>query len=657
MATVSGASKIAIILCLFLQASSIFSGDKRLFQNGSPLPLYKADKNLTLSFWGMFRAEMFGGENVSLLNRNNVTDKLWYMRHMLDWYTNAIYWYGDCEEAIAEFLFGIRNKSFWGNFASIAGTTETETKTLDAVSRPHKHYIPRQIFWMREAWLRLNVNRVFGLTFSNPQTFTLGAFPFELGRGISLGSAYAVGPELLGFYMDNAIDQYAFGANLSGAIIKGSLTYDIYCANLLNRCSTLSETNEKILGQQYGRRACPQRGFGVVNYLFAGRLQWTPINDFCGWGKLIFEPYWLFNNDPEQRVEFLADAYSKLGTLGMAGEYLHERFECGFDYAVNTGGQHVKGWDRNRVQEENRDGQFLFVNSHVSNQNKLKIVHVPGGQAQNVINTSNQEEAENGQQIGVLPDGVGIMTGSQTLINSKTRFRDPYTNIYEGWMFVADASWWIVPKKLQMAATVGVASGDDNPNEETKDTNYTGFIPLQEIYAGKRVKSAFLLGGSGKLRRYLNSPVSQQSPNRFSKTVSGFTNLVFVGSGLTYKDIYSNDRRLSVNPNIISYWQEHPVRRYDVVTRQDSSEFASTFLGTELDVFINYYPSNNLRLFFVGSIFCPGKHFDDIRGKPIDADQDKELDRFDETGYNKDLLPNIGDDKALTLNIGLEFNF
>ncbi len=134
MATVTRASKVAIFLCILFSVSSIFCDAKKPVLKGSPLPLNKADKNLTLTFWGMYRPEMFGGENVSLLNRNNVTDKLWYMRHLLDWYTNAIYWYGDCEEAIAEFLFGLRNKAIWGNFASIAGTTETETKTLDAVN-------------------------------------------------------------------------------------------------------------------------------------------------------------------------------------------------------------------------------------------------------------------------------------------------------------------------------------------------------------------------------------------------------------------------------------------------------------------------------------------------------------------------------------------
>ena len=61
------------------------------------------------------------------------------------------------------------------------------------------------------------------LGFESNHSFTVGAFPFELGRGISLGAAYAIGPGPLGFYSDGMIDQFAFGFKFSGEIVPDVL--------------------------------------------------------------------------------------------------------------------------------------------------------------------------------------------------------------------------------------------------------------------------------------------------------------------------------------------------------------------------------------------------------------------------------------------------
>src|SRR5690606_5058198 len=151
-----------------------------------------------------------------------------------------------------------------------------------------------------------------------------------------------------GFYADSAIDQYAFGARFSGELISKVLSYDFYTAILQNNSGSLNDTSRKILGQEYERLETPERGFGKINFLMAGRFNWTVFdNDWLG--RMTLEPYALYNNDPEQRIEFRGDATSKLGTLGLAGEFYGKRFEAGFDYAVNLGEQRVKGWDRNII--------------------------------------------------------------------------------------------------------------------------------------------------------------------------------------------------------------------------------------------------------------------------------------------------------------------
>ena len=604
-------------------------------------------------FFGTLKEETVAAKNIALLNNNNEGNKTWYARHTLDLNLDVNYGQKTYDKKVAEALLNIRNKGVWGNPESIASTTETELKILDAQLGRHRHAIPVHILWIRQIWLDFSINAILGLPFIFNHGFKFGLFPFQVGRGIALGDAYAVGPRILGFYNDDVVDQFAPGGLLYGDILEDRLSYNLYAGILQNKSTSLAETGEAIFGQSYGRLKNPQRGSGSINFVIAGKLNWT-VFDTVKLGKLAVEPYALYNRDPEQMIEFRGDSINQLGTIGVAAEYTYPRFEIGFDYALNLGQQRVKGWDRNQVQLDNRNGQAVIVNSHVLDQNKNKIPFIKGSSAQKIIECSYQDESQNGQVIGTV-DGVGYLSGTVNLTNGGTRFRDPYTNKYEGWMFVIDGLYNVIRQDLKLAATAGIATGDDNPNNETIDGIYSGFIPLQEAYYGKRVKSAFLLGGAGKLRRPLSNP-TEQSPFRFAPSINGFTNLVFCGFGLKWEPS-DWPKRFMINPNILPFWEEKPIKKFDALTRQELDVPASTFLGTELNLFIDYWVLKDLKLTFVGSIFFPGQHYTDIQGKPLDATQKLLLDRLDPTGFEEDRIPNLGDDPAYTLNVSLEFKF
>lgn len=611
--------------------------------------------DFTFTFFGLLRPEMFFGKNVALLNDNNEGNKIFFQRHTLDLNLGIEYGADTYGLSVASFLMNIRNKGVWGNPESIAATTDAETKVVDAVARRHRHAIPRHIFWIRELWLEFALQEVMGLSFMNSHTFKIGLFPFELGRGIALGEAYAVGPELLGFYSESYIDQFAPGALFHGTILESYLSYDLYAEIIQNRSVSISETGAALYGQEYGRRETPQRGSGKINFLLAGRLN-CDVFDNATYGHLHLEPYALYNRDPEQRIEFLGDASSQLGTIGLAMEYTMSRFEIGFDYAFNLGQQRVKGWDRNQVNEKNLNGQVVLVNSHVLDQTGANVPFVKGNQAQQIIDFSFQSESQNGQVIGTVAGDVGFVPGPVILQNAENRFRNPYNNKYKGWMFVTDACVWIYKRDLMVAATAFITTGDDNPNEVTRDKTYTGFIPLQEVYSGKRVRSAFLLGGAGKLNRPLSNPATNQSPSRFAQNVNGFTNLVGGGFGVLWKPS-DWPKAFSFNPNGIAYWQEKATKKFDAFTGKELDCLASTFLGVELNLFMYYMVLKDLKLFMVPSVFFPGTHYRDIKGKPLSADQKALLDRLDRTGFDADRIPNIGDDPAYTFNLGLEFKF
>ena len=655
----------------------------------SPLPLFKEGLDLAYEFWGLYRPELFYGKNISLLNDDNPADQIWYMRSIIDYSSRVIYGQEQYCHPAAELIFTVRNKSIWGNLSSIGSTSESEIKVLDAVGSPHKHFLPRHFFWMREGFLRLSLNDMLKLKTSNEHTLTLGSFPFELGRAISLGSAFAVGTEFLGFYSDTAVDQYAFGIKLSGEIVKKKLIYGLYYSILDTKTSSLSDTNANIRGQEFGRLENAARGFGRVNYLVAGHLFWYPLSEKDK-NKLIIEPYALYNHQPEQKVEFKADAESHLGTFGLAVDLIAPRWEAGIEGALNAGHQDVRGIDRNVIKEQNRNGFLGFVNSHVlinvdpknenapENLDPYKVPHSPqvvaagvvttlGKDAQALINSSNEKEEFNGAFLGTvpgltsavdyIPDPVagGVIDG---LYNASNRYRNSYRNLYKGWMLVGDASVWYWDKDLRLSVEAGVASGDDNPNFATQDGVYSGFIGLEELYSGRRVRSAFVLGAAGKLQRPLSQPGKHlvQSPSRFAQTVSGFTNLIYGGaSALWVPEAY--DQRISINPNILLFGQEYAMPKFNLETKKDCAEKARKFLGTELNLFAYYFFFKNLKLFFVGSVFVPGGHYTDIKGKPLNSEQVKFLNRQDKTGSNSSRVPNISDDTAITLNIGFEFRF
>jgi len=613
-------------------------------------------KDLEYAFSGVFKPESFFGRNINWLNNSNDFDKAYYSRHSLDLMLNLLYGVQTYGTKVAEFVFQVRNKGVWGNAGSIASTTFSDINILGAVSGTHKHDIPRQIFWMRQLWLQFNINEAVNLPFKNVHTFTIGAFPFQLGRGIALGDAYAVGPEFLGFYADGAIDQYAFGARFSGEIVSRVLSYDLYTAILQNNSASLADTGKKILGQEYGRQETPERGFGKINFLFAGRLNWNVFDN--NWlGRMTLEPYALYNSDPEQKIEFRGDATSKLGTLGLAGEFYGSAFEAGFDYAVNLGQQRVKGWDRNIIEENNRGGEVVLINDNVTAtyRNELgddvsipePVPYVVKSDAQKIIDTSFRDESQNNQEIGVV-DSIGYLAAvpGQTIVlkNSNGRFGNPYINKYEGWMFVADASYCIVPRGLTFAGTVGVASGDD-VTFETKDGEYGGFLSLQELYSGKRVRSVFALGGAGKLKRLFSTPSTVQAPSPEARGVSGFSNLIFVGTSLKWKPT-NWKKGFELNPNVLAFWQQTPIGN------------ARTFLGVESGLFINYNLFKDLKLFWVSSLFFPGSHYKDRQGTPVLTPTELAFaDSEDVTGFTQDRIAKLGSNVAYTFNAGLIYSF
>jgi hypothetical protein len=708
-----GAFYATLFFTIFLTAS-VFAAELVVVDSAKPIIPVKPKLNLykkpfeytygTSTFRWENKIKLDVGtytKNAKLLNDDNCNlDKVVIPgKFTLDSALHHFFRNENCDWDTLHFKFGLRVKGIFGAPQSALRTGPSILKDLDAVTGAHNHPLEIIVPFVREIWGEFLLNDLLHLGFENKHYFTMGIFPFALGRGIALGDAYAVPPDFIGWDPASAVDQYAPGFKLSGTLIKDHvLDYDLYAAIDDNFSDSFNAVNLKTQGQFYGHRFNQARGFGIIDYTLAGRLKWTPVEDKEH--KIYIEPYALFSDIRSQRVEVPGDASSKLGTFGLAVEAKRCDIEVGFEIAHNIGNQHVKGLDRNIVTKESRiinatdpvtglpSGDInipVFVNSHVVtvptdptlksvkagfNVDK-KLQAAIDAPMQSSVSCSSLEYLNNQEISGVGVPNPGGVNNPIKVKNAADRFRDPYVNEFCGTMMVADASYKI-KSNLKLTGTLGFASGDENPNkdldelgESSVDGTYCGFIGLQEIYSGKRVRSLIVLNGTGKFPRILSYPVSNEfNPgvvafpvNNFPTVVySHFTNLAFFGLGLWYEteDCY---RKWEINPNILTYWQPTPPRIFDKVNGVTKESYANKHLGTELNLYVDTFVQPGLRIYLATGIFISGKYYDDVKGHPLTKAEKTYLDSRDRTGEPVDFTPVLGNDNMLTINAGIEYRF
>lgn len=647
----------------------------------------------TFRWENKLRMDGFFGYNNNLLNKNNygLDKSIIPGKFLLDSLFHHYYHNDECSWDTVHLKTGIRLMGIFGAPESTLRTAPATIKEIDAVQGSHIHPLAIHIPIVREIWGEFTLNDLLGIGFANRHSFTIGLFPFSLGRGIALGDAYAVTPDFVGYDPFAAINQYCPGLKISGEILdKHLLDYDLYWGLADNLSESFNSVNLKTQGQFYGHRFFQARGFGVLDYILAGRLKWTPISDNEKNCSLYIEPYALYNNEADQKVEVSGDASSSLGTIGLACEVRRGSFEVGFDIAHNIGHQNVKGLDRNSVVRELRvvpsvpvtgdDNVAAFVNSHVvlASDGKTRVSYNVSKPLQAAINAPiasttpcSELEQLNGQIIpGVtLPNSGSIPPEELAVKNATNRFRDPYINTFSGAMMVVDFAYKYKPN-LRFTGTLGYSSGDENPNQDLDELNessfdgdYSGFIGLQELYIGKRVRSAFLMSGYGKIPRILSFPVQQNyNPNvtipmnEFPTTISRFTNLAFVGGSIWW-EVEDSSRKWEINPNILTFWQPVPPRIFDTINNVVTAHSAHSHLGTEINIFMDVTVAPGLKLFLTSGVWVPGQYYTDLKGHPLNPTERRYLESLNRTGDPVDFTPTLGDDNAFFMNLGIEYRY
>ncbi len=134
-------------------------------------------------------------------------------------------------------------------------------------------------------------------------------------------------------------------------------------------------------------------------------------------------------------------------------------------------------------------------------------------------------------------------------------------------------------------------------------------------------------------------------------------------------------RKWSFNPNILAYWQDKPTRFHDIKEphargtgtgiiigeHHRGRHFANPFLGVEINSFLEAQIVEDLKFFAVGSLFIPGKYYQDIKGHALNKQQRTFLENIEKSKIEpiivNDRVPLMGDNPGLFINVGLEYKF
>ena len=470
--------------------------------------------------------------------------------------------------------------------------------------------IDKHLFWMREAFIDVP----FG-TDNVPAYFKFGMFPYELGRGISLGSAYKTNG-FVGFAPAYSIDQYAPGAlfHVDLPFLQNTIGFDAYVSLLENKSDSFKNNVEKIYANELLEGGDTQlvRGPSSQSWLTAVALHAKPID--LEHTKISIDPYLMYRLAPNQSLEFPADSESQLITVGTSIDFELGDFTWGMETALNRGQQDIRGWDRNYTQlATDNNGNVIARYSKVTTDAGLTNLAAASKANASFVKGGSNGVAQNGQQIG-----------TSGLYNAADRFRPSQIKQYGGWFLVTDATYTTPCKQFKIAAEAGFVSGDldtfENANtmnaDQLRNQQYNGFVPVHSIYSGRHISHMVMLDVG--IPRFSQFDYGQDDGGANTSDAMGgetfsstMTNVAYVGLGLAYSPNYFKANKVAFKPSVIQYWSpESPM--------MSSGKIASSNLGTAIGLGVVGKIKEYLDLEGYVGMFIPGQQYTDMKGVSIE---------------------------------------
>lgn len=330
----------------------------------------------------------------------------------------------------------------------------------------------------------------------------------------------------------------------------------------------------------------------------------------------------------------------------------------------------------------------LSIN-RAADKNGVQLQTADVGGAPVTIRVSDKEMGLlNPYNVVTLPAGGTVaqfidLTPNQNVVNSNfignERFRKPFKLDYAGFMFLGDISYTFEKCPLKIAVAGAYISGDAYPYNEERSRNFNGFMTQRDYnYIGHEVRSlTVLFARIGP--RPLNIALNKLYAYNHYQDMS---NLAYFGAGLHWYPLKKKDK-MSINPNVLAFWTPGRVNKWDPngnpnintgdpvlnaiqnfaltqartklgFTGWESTERASRYMGTELNLIAEYFILENLRLYTLDAIFFPGQLYKDLRGQP-----NRNTRRIDITPGREGeaVYESLGTKIAYGLNLGLRYTF
>ena len=557
---------------------------------------------------------------------------------------------GDLKKPRLKFYTCLRFRYVFGGPGVVSTANPTfeidgTSTTLDSLS------IPKNLLWTNEAWLHIALNKHDS---TRDNFLKTGLFPYDIGRGIALGSAYA-SSGFLGASPEFSIDQFAPAAWIHAEILPQKFDFNTYFALLVNQSDTPSDNNAQIRTQDLSEEATGNtRGTSTQVWLLSLSSRWYPINEENH--KAVIEPFLIQYHAPDQTLEYYADSNLYLRTWGVSVEHFAGDFEWGFETGFNGGHQQIRGWDRNQstlaadlngnLQVQYTQVNLIYAAGYTSPtipttmpayaSTSVLLANTSPPEYCNVVELvadSTQDQVLNGQQLNPTGKPLRLLIDGQivdyNLVNSAIRFRPEQRVFFDGFYCVADVGYQILKDRLKVYAGVGYASGELDDlevdvnslsQEALLNRKFHGFFPIQSVYSGNDRLNLFVLLNQGVPRFDIQNPVPTVPNKNYITPIQGtqntlqinaFTNLMYMGGALEWNPEWLGGKTSGLKVNVIYY--RMPVT--PVIPGTDLN--ASNSLGTEINIRQVATIFERVSLCNAAGVFFPGQLYTDMKGTSL----------------------------------------
>jgi len=572
---------------------------------------FKVDK-LTMDMGGKCVQENYFSNNLNLFNADVIADTTFMMRTTMDYFLSMAY--GESNPSILCYN-AMRFRFRWGT-NSDTRSGDSKLTIVDTGFTVPGTTTNKHLLWLRESWLKIKLGD--SEPFDN--FIQIGLIPYQVGRGISLGAAYDA-KGFITFIPGSAIDQYAPAVLFSLNPIANRLVTDFYISLTKNDQLSLASNIEKVRTNEIG--ACPQRGVGRQSFIVALRADVLAYEKDKH--KVDVEPYFIHRYDPDVNINFANDTNTTISTAGCSVEGVFKRFNWGIEGACNFGDLDIRPWDRNSIIIAKDSNAFLVEQytkiytqnpATTKNPNKAYVTT----DIANFLKTIPLTTAYNGKLLGVVD--------THDIYQAYDRIRPEQARIFNGFFVTGDATYTILPKELEVSLGVGYASGhsdlqlDNNilTREQLMSLEYNGFVPIQSVYSGKRLRH-FIAFAQGLPRFSVQNPAADLSKTNVVGlqnfgVVNQFTNISFIGTRIEWKPHQYASNALNLSPNIIGYWAPNSSQ---FVLKDGGLRDADNYLGLEMNLEFSMYFYQKLKLSGYVGAFAPGQHYKDMCGTNVPA--------------------------------------